>query len=190
MKHKKHNPRKRNSTLKTTSHRSFFCRKRCGFGLTVVELLLTLSIATILLTGVATAIHASFKNYQENEDMFKAINSARQALLRITSELRTADAADPASPANECSLITANGDDITYRYNNADNKLYLITNYDSTDPDYVLCENVTAMTFTKQTFVEDTQTKVRSVQISITVSHGNAERKISGAAVIRRNLNW
>lgn len=189
MKHKKYSPRNIKCLLQTRRHRFIYSKKRCGFGFTVVELLLALSIASILLAGVATAIHASFKNYQENEDMFKAINSARQALLRITSELRTADAADPASPANECSLITANGDDITYRYNNADNKLYLITNYDSTDPDYVLCENVTAMTFTKQTFVEGPQTKVRSVQISITVSHGNAERKISGAAVIRRNLN-
>ena len=190
MKHKKYNSQNTNCLFRTISNRPIFCKTTPrGFGLTVVELLLALSIAAILLVGVATAINASFTNYRENEDMFKAINSARQALLRITSELRTADAADPASPANECSLITANGDDITYRYNNTDNKLYLITNYDSTDPDYVLCDNVTAMTFTKQTFVEDTQTKVKSVQVSMTVARGNAERKISAAAVIRRNLN-
>ena len=190
MKHKKYSPRNIKCLLQTRRHRFIYCKKRCSFGLTVVELLLALSIAAILLVGLATAIHASFTNYRENEDMFQAINSARQALLRITSELRTADAADPASPANECSLFTANGDDITYRYNNADNKLYLITNDDLTDPDYVLCDNVTAMTFTKQTFVENSQTKVRSVQVSMTVARGNAERKISAAAVIRRNLNW
>ena len=190
MKFKKYNPRKMNCRLRTTRHSSFFCKKTRVFGFTIVELLLALSIAAILLAGVATAINASFINYRENEDMFKAINSARQALLRITNDLRTADAADPNSPANECSLITANGDDITYRYNNTDNKLYLITNDDSTDPDYVLCDNVTAMTFTKQTVVENSQTKVRSVQLSITVARGNAERKISAAAVIRRNLSW
>jgi prepilin-type N-terminal cleavage/methylation domain-containing protein len=194
MKHKKYNPRNMNCRLRTTRHSSFFCKKTRVFGFTIVELLLALSIASILLVGVATAINASFINYRENEDMFKAINSARQALLRITNDLRTADAADPTSPPNECSLITANGDDITYRYNNTDNKLYLITNYDSTDPDYVLCDDVTAMTFTKQIFMDDTQnppqTKVRSVQVSITVARGNAERKISAAAVIRRNLSW
>jgi type II secretory pathway component PulJ len=155
-----------------------------------VELLLALAIASILLAAIAVAINASVINYRENEDIFKVINSARQALLRITNHIRTADAADPNSPANECSLITAGGDDITYQYNNTDNTLYLITNYDLTDPDYVLCENVTAMTFTKQTFVENAITKVRSVQVSITVVHGNAEQKISAAAVIRRNLSW
>jgi type II secretory pathway pseudopilin PulG len=153
-----------------------------------VELLIALAIASMLLAAIAVAINASIINYRENEDIFKVINSARQALLRITSDLRTADSANPFSPVNECSLFRANGDDITYRYNNVDNKLYLIDN--SSGSSYVLCENVTAMTFTTQNFVEDTVTKVRGVQVSITVAHGNAERKISAAAVVRRNLNW
>ena len=159
-------------------------------GFTIVELLLALAIASILLAAVATAFNASIINYRENEDIFKAINSARGALLRITSQLRTADAVDPNSPANECTLITAGGDDITYQYNNGDNKLYLITNNNLSDPDYVLCDNVTAMTFTKDTVVIESIEKVRSVQVSITVARGNAQRKISAAAVVRRNLSW
>ncbi len=159
-------------------------------GFTIAELLLALAIASILLATVATAFNASIINYRENEDIFKVINRARQSLFRITSQLRTADAVDPTSPANECTFITANGDDITYRYNNADNKLYLITNDDLTDPDYVLCDNVTAMTFTKDTVIIDSIEKVRSVQVSITVACGNVKRKISAAAVVRRNLSW
>jgi prepilin-type N-terminal cleavage/methylation domain-containing protein len=159
-------------------------------GFTIVELLLALAMASILLAAVATAFNASIVNYRENEDIFKAINSARGALLRITSQLRTADAVDPNSPANECTLITAGGDDITYQYNNGDNKLYLITNDDLSDPDYVLCDNVTAMTFTKDTVIIESIEKVRSVQVSITVARGNAQRKISAAAVVRRNLSW
>jgi prepilin-type N-terminal cleavage/methylation domain-containing protein len=190
MRHKKFNTLKKNICFWISNSRTCFCRKPHGGGFTIVELLISLAIASMLLASIAVAFNASIINYQENEDMFKAINSARQALIRITSHIRTADAADPNSPANEFSLIAANGDDITYRYNSGDNKLYLITNYDLTDPDYVLCENVTAMTFTKQTFVDNSVTKVRSVQISITVAQGNAERKISAAAVIRRNLNW
>ena len=155
-------------------------------GFTIVELLLALAIASILLAAVATAFNASIINYRENEDIFKAINSARGALLRITSQLRTADAVDPISPANECTLITAGGDDITYQYNNGDNKLYLIDNLSGSN--YVLCDNVTAMSFTKTPTVDGTDCK--SVQISITVARGNAQRKISAAAVIRRNLSW
>ena len=157
-------------------------------GFTIVELLLALAIASILLAAVATAFNASIINYRENEDIFKAINSARGALLRITSQLRTADAVDPTSPANECTLITAGGDDVTYQYNNGDNKLYLIDNLSGSN--YVLCDNVTAMSFAKDTVIIEGIEKVRSVQVSITVARGNVERKISAAAVIRRNMSW
>ena len=188
MRHTKYDTLKTNCRLRISKPRTCFHSKALGGGFTIAELLVSLAIASILLASIAVAINASIINYQENEDIFKVINSARQALLRITSHIRTADAADPNSPANECTLIAANGDDITYQYNNTDNKLYLIDNVSGSS--YVLCDNVTAMTFTKQTFVENSITKVRSVQISITVAQGNAERKISAAAVIRRNLNW
>ena len=163
--------------------------KKFADGFTIVEVLVSLAVMAILLAAVAVAFNASIINYQENDDIFKAINGARQALFRITTQLRTADAVDPNSPNNECSLITAGGEDITYRYNSADKKLYLITNDISTDSDYVLCDNVAAMAFTKQIVTEGPLTKVKSVQISITVSSGNTQRTVSAAAVIRRNLN-
>jgi len=153
-----------------------------------VELLIALAISGILLASIAVAINASAINYRENENMFKTVNSTRQALFRMTTQLRTADAVDPNASTNQCSMITADGDDITYLYNNGDNKLYLITNDDLTDSDYVLCDNVTAMTFTKNTVIEDAMIKVKSVQITITVQIGNTQRTISSAAVIRRNL--
>jgi len=140
----------------------------------------------MLLTAVAIAFNASVINYGENEDIFRAVNNARQALLRITSQIRTADAVDPSSPVNQCSLITANGEDITYSYSSADNKLYLVDN--SSSDSYTLCDNVTAMTFTKITAVEESVTYVKSVQISITVASGDVQQKVSAAAVVRRNL--
>jgi prepilin-type N-terminal cleavage/methylation domain-containing protein len=169
-----------------TPHDSLRWKYETGF--TIVELLLALAIASVLLAAVATAFNASIINYRENEDIFNAINSARGALLRITSQLRTADAVDPTSPANECTLITAGGDNVTYQYNNGDNKLYLIDG--SPGSPYVLCDNVTAMSFAKDTVIIESIEKVRSVQVSITVARGNAQRKISAAAVIRRNLSW
>jgi len=121
------------------------------FGFTVVELLLALAISAMLLTAVTVAFNASVVNYRENEEIFRTINSARQALFRMTSQLRTADAVDPDAPINECTLITPGNENITYRYNSGDNKLYLDTNGNS----YVLCEHVTAMTFTKNKVFED-----------------------------------
>jgi len=155
-------------------------------GFTVAELLIALAISAILLVAVAVAFNASAVNYQENEDIFKTINNARQALFRMTSQLRTA-AVDRNAPPNECTLITAGGENITYRYNSADNKLYLVTNNDPSDSDYVLCDNVTAMTFTKTP--TDDGLNCKSVQISMTVVSGNVQKTISAAATIRRNLN-
>ena len=159
------------------------------FGFTVVELLVVLAIMGILLGAVAVAFDASAINYQRNEDIFKAVNGARLALFRITSQLRTATAVDPNAPANECSLFTADGDDITYRYNSADNKLYLITNDDSTDADFVLCDNITVMSFQKDTASDGGVTYVKSVQIAATVVVGSAQRAVSAAAVVRKNLD-
>ncbi|UCF16741.1 MAG: prepilin-type N-terminal cleavage/methylation domain-containing protein [Phycisphaerales bacterium] len=166
--------------MKKTGHKT---------GFTIAELLIAIAIAAMLLVAVAVAFNASSVNYRQNEDIFRTINTARQALMRITSQLRTATAVDPNAPANECTLITANGDDITYRYDGAQSALYLITNDDLSDSDYLLCDNITALTCTKNLVVEDSQIKVKNVQISITVASGNARRTVSAAAVIRRNLN-
>ncbi len=57
---------------------------------TIVEVLIALAITAMLLTAVAVAFNASIKNYQENEKMFKTMNNARQAMLRMTAQLRTA----------------------------------------------------------------------------------------------------
>jgi len=162
-------------------------KRKSGF--TIVELLISLAIAAMLLASIAVAINASAINYSENEKMFKTMNSARQALFRMTTQVRTADAVDPNAATNTCTMITADGEDITYLYNSGDNKLYLITNDDTTDSDYVLCENVTAMNITKNTVLEDAIIKVKSVQISITVQNGDTQRTIASAAVVRRNLN-
>lgn len=162
---------------------------KCKPGFTLVELLIALSIAAMLLATIAVAFNASAINYQQNEDMFKAINSARQAMFRITSQLRTANAVDPNAPSNECTMFTASGENITYRYNSSDKKLYLVTNDDLFDADYVLCDNVTAMNCTKTTEVVDAMTVVKSVQISLTVASNGVDKTISAAAAIRRNLN-
>ena len=163
--------------------------KKQKHGFTVAELLVALAISGFLLAAVAFAFQSSIVNYTQNEDIFKSINSSRQALFRITTQLRTAEAVDPNTPANQCTFLTPANESITYDYRSADNKLYLITNSDSSE--YVLCENVTAMTFTKDTFVdaEDGFTKVKSVQVSMTVKNGDIEKTISAASVIRRNLN-
>lgn len=154
------------------------------YAFTIAELLIALAITGILLAAVAVALNASIINYSRNEDIFKAVNSTRQALSRITTRLRTGYWVNPNAPLNECSFFTAGDEDITYQYRSADNKLYLITNSDGQE--YVLCENVTSMSFTKTP--TDDGSDCKSVQISITVVVGNTQRTVSTAVVIRKNL--
>jgi prepilin-type N-terminal cleavage/methylation domain-containing protein len=162
-------------------------------GFTLAELLIALAVMGILLAAVAVAFNASFTNYRENEDIFKSINKARQALTRMTTQIRTAGyevspglfvAMNPNDPNNRCSLYTPKGENLTYEYRSADNKLYLITHSD--EKEYVLCDNVKAMSFIK-TPTADLK-DVKSVQISMTVASGDTQRTISAAAVVRRNL--
>lgn len=158
-------------------------------GFSLVELLIALAISAVLLVALAVAFQASVTNYQENEDIFNAVNTARATLTRITNHLRTASAISVTDPAEQCSFIASNGSDITYRYDNGDDKLYLVTNDDLGDDDYLLCDNVTAMSFSRQTDTDELGVEfVKSVQISITVTRGQNSKTISAAACVRNNL--
>ncbi len=154
----------------------------------MAELLLAVAIGGMLLAAVAYAFNASAINCRENEEIFKTMNNTRQALFRITSQLRTGHWVDPGAPPNQCSFFSADADGnepITYEFRSADKKLYLITTIDGSA--YVLCDNVAAAAFTKTP--TDDGLDCKSVQISITVVNGDMQRKVSAAAVIRRNLN-
>ena len=162
-------------------------------GFTIIECLISLTITAVLMVSLGVAFNASATSYRENEQMFRTINNARQALTRITSQLRTAGyqvdpnhyaAVDPAAPGNQCSLYTANGQNLTYEFRSADQKLYLITNSDHHE--YVLCDHVTATNFIK---TPDGHGDCKSVQISLTVQSGGQQRSLAAAAVVRRNLD-
>jgi len=154
-------------------------------GFTIAEMLIALAVMGLLLTAVAFAFNASIINYRQNEDIFKSINSARQSLHRMTTQLRTAEAVDPNTANNVCSFILADGSTcIAYRFEPGESKLYL----DSGGSAYLMCENVTAMAFTKNTATGEHDLYVESVQISMTVYSGNVSHTISATAVVRRNL--
>lgn len=167
-------------------------------GFTVIECLIGLAISAMLMTALAAAFNASIINYRENEEMFESVNSARQALARMTSELRTAGYHDDvndisygvnqAAPSNRCEFYTPAGEHIIYEYRDASdandpNTLMLIK--DSTA--YTLCDDVTSASFTK-TPADTDPSDAKSVLISLTVKTGNRERTLSAAAVVRRAL--
>ena len=147
---------------------------------------MSLAITSVVLCALAFAFSASASSYAENVNLFDSVNKSRQALGRIISDIRTADSVNADSPANECALITSAGNDITYQYDAVDGKVYVIDN--STANRYILCENVTSMSFEKYTVTRELITYVTSVQVSMQVESGGVEKKFSAAAAVRRNL--
>ena len=161
-------------------------------GFTIAEILVALAITGLILAAVAVALNASIINYRENEDIFKTVNSARQALSRITTDVRTASRVFVVDETPEqCSMETADGHSIRYQYYNSSSaaetreKLYLETG-SSGIPGYLLCDNVISMTFEKGQL--NNKGYPKSVQISMTVESGNTQRTLCAAAVIRRVL--
>ncbi|MHC4292823.1 MAG: prepilin-type N-terminal cleavage/methylation domain-containing protein [Planctomycetota bacterium] len=161
-------------------------RKKTTAGFTLVELLLVLSITALLLTSLAAAFSASVMNYRQNEGIFKTVNNARQALCRMTTQIRTG-LVDPNNILDQsmCQLICSDGSEIMYWYNSGENRLYLRDI--PSNVDYVLCDNVVAMTFKKD---DSSPTgDVKSVQISMTVESNDVQRVVSAAAVVRKIIH-
>ncbi len=152
-------------------------------GFTLIETLIAVALLAMLMAAVGVAVHASAVNYKANENIFKAMNTARQAMTRITCDLRTATDVFGADPDTQCSMITPDSRDITYRFNSADSTLYLDINPNAGS--YVLCRNVTAMTFARTPPAGE---PVKNVRISMTVKVGGVSQTVASAAVIRRNM--
>lgn len=174
---------------------------------TLVEVLMALVILGMLMAAVAVAFDASVKNYQANEGIARNINTARQTLLRITNDIRTAQAVALSVNPNasqytqltggindlsisNLSLVSADGADVTYRFDQPTGTLFLVTNDDAADDDYVLCRNVTAMTFNRSVVAGSSPVAIRNVRIVMTLNDPDAEttQTLAAAAVVRRNL--
>ncbi|MBC8378122.1 MAG: prepilin-type N-terminal cleavage/methylation domain-containing protein [Planctomycetes bacterium] len=163
-------------------------------GFTIIELLMALVIMATLMAAVGLAFDASVKNYQANEGIYKTLNTARQALLRMTTDLRTAnivatEADDSPDQNSQISLITSNGDDITYRFDSSDNTLYYVDN--STGSSYTLCKNVTAMTLNRTIVPGSSPVDIRSVRIILTVTddidNPKVTQTLATGTVVRKN---
>ncbi len=160
--------------------------KRNGF--TLIEILLALVILATLMAAVGLAFDASVTNYHANRGIHKTLNTARQALTRMTTDLRTSSGIPATGEANtQVSLFTSAGDNITYRYDNTDNTLYYDDN--TTSNNYALCKNVTALTINRATVPGD-PTTVRSVRIILTVTDdlGEVTQTLAAGVVVRKSL--
>jgi len=161
----------------------------------MVEVLMSLAILAMLMAAVAVAFDASIVNFQANESISKNMNTARAALLRMTTEIRTARSVVPGDPNTQCSLTTADGENICYWYDEVTDVdqptrvLRLSPDGTPDDDDPILCRNVTNATFIRGT--GGSPLVVRNVRMVLTITDdkGGNPQTLAAAAVVRRNLN-
>jgi prepilin-type N-terminal cleavage/methylation domain-containing protein len=167
---------------------------------TLVEVILSLVILAILMAALGAAFQGSTNSYAASEGLTEMINTARQALLRITADIRTAQGVASIDGGgsgdidnHQCSLIRADGTNVTYHYNTStaasynaaldDQTLYLIVNSGASAGTYRLCDHVLDMTFERGT----DGTNVRNVRIGMTLTDdtGQPPQTLHTAAVVR-----
>ncbi len=163
-------------------------RARAGLGM--AEALISLVIVAVLLTAAAAAFKAAGDSVTQNDQYFEASQAARISLARLLTQIRCGSV-DEASTSTSLHLITEDNQDITYNYDAATHEIILVTNDDTTDPDYVLARNVTQCAFDIQLGTDANNAEcVASVSIEIAVKCGNNEVRFSGSAAPRRNLAY
>jgi type II secretory pathway pseudopilin PulG len=161
----------------------------------MVEVLLSLAILGMLLTAIAVAFTASADNYRQNSGMAEAMNSARQALARMTTTIRKCDWVWTTGDTTACSPNFDDVEEITFEYDSGTHTLNQITIPESgTQTTYALCKDVTAMTFTKTDLGSAKDSDgvshacYKKVLITMTVTIGDVSETLSAGVVVRRNL--
>ena len=187
--------------------------KRIRAGFTMVEVLISLTILATLMAAVAFAFDASVTNFQQNKGIYETVNRGRQALLRITNDLRTAsevalidnfedDASLIQDPDNsQIGLLTKDG---FMWYIHADKhpegtpdgiKDTLCLEKDGDPELHTLCGNVTEVAFDRREELIDLGGTVgniwlvRDVRITLTVTDetGKISKTLAAATLIRKN---
>lgn len=162
---------------------------RRGVGL--VELMISLAICSMLLVAVASAFVASSAAVETNETFFRATQTARIAMVQLQNTIRRSDELSVPSQIR-IDVITWDGKDRSYVYDAAARQLKLITNESTTDPDYVLARNVSAVKFAadSEVYPGTSTSRVVRVTISLDVSIGREQVHLSGSVVPRRAVTY
>ena len=146
-------------------------------GLSLVEVLIALSISAMLLSAVAAAFSATAQAIEINDQFFRASQSARVSVNRISAELRKCRAA--GVNGSTLALTSATGEELTYTFDATAKQLKLTVAAVPTPKVYVLANNVESVAFA---------TDGRNYTVSIVVAVGTNRIALTGSALPRRSV--
>jgi type II secretory pathway pseudopilin PulG len=156
-------------------------RPGMGPGMGLIEMMISLTIAALLLVGVAAAFSATSRVVQNNDEFTRAAQSARVSVNQIITRARQCQSATVAPTALEVKLP----DDTRQLYSlDAVNHQLKVTLESKTPPEvYTLARNVTALRFTSG--ADGT-----SITMRVTIKVGENEVMLSGSTVPRRLVQY
>ena len=181
---------KRNSKLRTAA----FARR----GLSIAEVMISLTISTFLLVAVAAAYNASADAVEMNDRFFRATQAGRVTMNQLLTEIRRADYVNVNGNVVEIIRPAQNRlpNEVSraFWYDPAVKQMKLQISYTSPpaaapkSPWYVLSRNVEAATFGPAEIQKDANNAdiVTRVPVQVVVRIGANEVRLSGASGPRR----
>lgn len=134
-------------------HRSARCRgrRRTATGFSVIEVLISISIVSVLMTSVMFSLQASFHAYQETTESASRDTIARLTMNALLSMIRTGTEfgpipyniiTNPIVESDYIEFITARGDYVRVEYVEAEETLYVVVDPDGAAQREVLASGV------------------------------------------------
>ncbi|HEX8521866.1 MAG TPA: prepilin-type N-terminal cleavage/methylation domain-containing protein [Tepidisphaeraceae bacterium] len=181
----------RNRLMVVNQVRSIGSTQRLRRGLGLVEAMIALAIAAMLLSAVGVAFTASSAAITINDELSRATQAARVSMERMLTQCRKGTV-QTTSTGTSLNFNTEKMQEVSYAYDSANQRLLYVTNYDTTDADYVLARNVTACTFSYVTGTNPAtgKTCIARVAITITVTISENSVTLTGSAAPRAMISF
>lgn len=159
-------------------------------GLSMVEVLISLTISAMLLTAVTAAFSASASAVQTNDEFFRASQAARVSLNQILTEIRRCQTV--AVSTNRIDMITHDNRDVSFIYDdtgaNGPAKRVLLSLNDNVPASlYSLASNVTSASFNADTATDESgRSYAVRVSVTLVVERGKNTIRLAGSAAPRK----
>jgi hypothetical protein len=183
---------------------------RCSRGLSIIEVMISLTISAFLLVAVAAAYSASADAVEMNDKFFRATQAGRVTMNQLLTEIRRADSIEvvdtktinvirpvAGTTVGSTGTLLPNETNRTFAYDPTKKMVTLQIHYNSMapvkdSPLYPLARNVEAVSFGPAEFQKDANgveivpKVVTRVPVQIVVRIGANEVRLSGASGPRR----
>jgi hypothetical protein len=154
--------------------------------------MISTAITATLLVAAGAAWAASCRAVEINDRFARSTQSARVAMLQMTTELRRTTGVANDGLGDHVDLFTFDGKHYRYQYSSAAQQLQLLDETPATPMLHVLATNVTSATFAAE-MAPNPVTQVSCavhVTISVTVSVSGTGITLVGSAAPRINVHY